>query len=270
MITSTSNGRIRHLAELMTRSRTRDDESVFVCEGIRMFEEAPVRSIKEVYIEDKVYDEMEESFLKTPSNRLGRAFSKVRELEGSGVSVEKVSDSVIKKLSDTKTPQGVIFVLEMIRHTYEDLGPGNILILENIQDPGNLGTMIRTAEGAGAGGVIMTKGTVDIYNPKTIRSTMGSMFRVPFIYTDDIGGIIDRLKKDGVKVYAASLEGRRYYDETDYEGRSAFLIGNEGNGLSEEICALADELIKIPMEGELESLNAAVSAAILIYNARKS
>ena len=268
MISSTSNGRIRHLGELTAKRKVRDEESLFVCEGFRMFEEAPDNLITEVYIEDKTYDEMEESFNKTPSNRLGRAFLKVRSLEDKGVTVEKVTDNVLKKISDTKTPQGMVFVLKMPHYDIEDLKGGNILILENIQDPGNLGTMLRTAEGAGAGGVLMSKGTVDIFNPKTIRSTMGSLFRVPFIYTDDLKGATECLKKDGVRVYAASLQGLKFYDEISYEGRSAFMIGNEGNGLSDDACEMADELIKIPMEGKLESLNAAVSAAILLYNAR--
>ena len=269
MISSTSNGRIRHLTELMARRKTRDEESLFVCEGFRMFEEAPDRLITEVYIEDKTYDEMEESFLKTPSNRLGRAFSKVRSLRDRGIPVEKVTDNVLKKISDTRTPQGMAFVAGMPRYGYDDLKDGNLLILENIRDPGNLGTMLRTAEGAGAGGVLMSTGTVDIFNPKTIRSTMGSLFRVPFIYEDDLLSAIGRLQKDGVRVYAASLEGSRLYDEVSYEGRCAFMIGNEGNGLSDEGCKAADERIRIPMEGQLESLNAAVSAAILLYNARR-
>lgn len=268
MISSTSNGRIRHLNELIAKRKVRDEESLFVCEGFRMFEEAPDNLITEVYIEDKTYDEMEESFKKTPSNRLGRAFLKVRTLEDNDVAVEKVTDNVLKKISETKTPQGLVFVLKMPHYGIEDLSGGNILILENIQDPGNLGTMLRTAEGAGVSGVLMSKGTVDIFNPKTIRSTMGSLFRVPFLYTDDLEGSIEHLKKDGVRIYAASLQGTKFYDEIAYEGRNAFMIGNEGNGLSDEAVMMADELIKIPMEGKLESLNAAVSAAILLYNAR--
>ncbi len=268
MISSTSNGRIRHLGELIAKRKVRDEESLFVCEGFRMFEEAPDNLITEVYIEEKTYDEMEESFKKTPSNRLGRAFCKVRSLEDGGVTVERVTDNVLKKISDTKTPQGMVFALKMPSHGIEDLTKGNILILENIQDPGNLGTMLRTAEGAGAGGILMSKGTVDLFNPKTIRSTMGSLFRVPFVYTEDLGGSIELLRKDGVRIYAASLKAQKFYDEISYEGRSAFMIGNEGNGLSDEAYRMADELIKIPMEGKLESLNAAVSAAILLYNAR--
>lgn len=116
-------------------------------------------------------------------------------------------------------------------------------------------------------GVIMTGGTVDIFNPKTIRSTMGSLYRVPFLYTGNIEETVMKLKAAGVKVYAAHLKGEKYYDEQDYEGVSAFLIGNEGNGLTDATAALADVYIRIPMAGKLESLNAAVAAAILMYRA---
>ena len=139
------------------------------------------------------------------------------------------------------------------------------LILEDIQDPGNLGTMIRTGEGAGVDGILMSKGTVDIYNPKTIRSTMGSLYRVPFLYTGDLTQTIGQLQKTGIRVYAAHLKGTKSYREPDYAEGAAFLIGNEGNGLKEETAALADEYIRIPMQGKLESLNAAVAAALLMY-----
>ena len=138
------------------------------------------------------------------------------------------------------------------------------VILEDIQDPGNLGTILRTGEGAGVSAVIMSRGCVDIYNPKTIRSTMGSIYRVPFMYTDDLPGTIDRIKAAGVSVYAAHLKGEKYYDEISYD-KAAFLIGNEGNGLKEETANLADTYIKIPMEGRVESLNAAIATSVLMY-----
>ena len=111
----------------------------------------------------------------------------------------------------------------------------------------------------------MSKGTVDIYNPKTIRSTMGSLYRVPFLYTGDLTQTIGQLQKTGIRVYAAHLKGTKSYREPDYAEGAAFLIGNEGNGLKEETAALADEYIRIPMQGKLESLNAAVAAALLMY-----
>ena len=142
-----------------------------------------------------------------------------------------------------------------------------LLILENLQDPGNLGTILRTAEGAGVTGVILSKGCVDLYNPKTIRSTMGSVYRVPTLYTEDLCQTVEVLKKHGICSYAAHLKGANFYDQENYQSGTAFLIGNEGNGLTEELTEKADTLIRIPMEGQLESLNAGVASAILMYEA---
>jgi TrmH family RNA methyltransferase len=137
--------------------------------------------------------------------------------------------------------------------------------LEDIRDPGNLGTMIRTAEGAGITGIIVSNATVDLYNPKVIRSTMGSIYRVPFYQAEDFYEILTEIKKHGVTIYAAHLSGIPYDTEGSFRKSCAFLIGNEANGLSQKASALADTLIKIPMAGKVESLNAAVAAAILMY-----
>ena len=129
--------------------------------------------------------------------------------------------------------------------------------------------MVRTGEGAGITGVIMNKTTVDLFNPKTIRSTMGSIYRVPFVITEDLMDTMQVLKEKGVSLYAAHLKGQHAYDEEEYTNACGFLIGNEGNGLSDEIADLADRYIKIPMEGEVESLNAAISAALLMYETNR-
>ena len=139
-----------------------------------------------------------------------------------------------------------------------------LLIIERLQDPGNLGTIIRTAEGAGVTGIILSADTVDIYNPKVIRSTMGSIFRMPIAVAEDLAATIDRVKTRGIPVYGAHLDGATFY-EKDFTGGCAFLIGNEGNGLSDEISAKADDLIRIPMCGQVESLNAAISTAVIAY-----
>lgn len=139
------------------------------------------------------------------------------------------------------------------------------LILEDIQDPGNLGTMIRTAEAAGIKAVIMSRNTADIFNPKVTRATMGSCFRVPFIYADNFADAVNSLKTNGIRVYGAYLRGGKNYREAEFGKRCAIMIGNEGNGLTDEAIALADERVFIPMEGKIESLNAAVAAAILMY-----
>ena len=141
--------------------------------------------------------------------------------------------------------------------------------LEDIQDPGNLGTIFRTAEAAGAAGIIMSSGTADIYNPKTIRSTMGSIYRMPFLYVKDFAPVLEQLGKRGIRTYAAHLQGSGEYTAQDYRKGCAFLIGNEGKGLTKELAQSADARIKISMSGEVESLNAAVSAAVLMFEAKR-
>jgi len=274
MITSKSNPKIKHLKDLLDNRRSRTKDGVFVVEGYKMFIEAPTDMIREIYIDADVYDKIKESHGEAPlsvtSDRVRtKTIEKIDECAKRSIYIEEVSHELMAKVSDTETPQGIIVVLNQHKYTLNNLLGANMLILENIQDPGNLGTMIRTAEGAGISGILMTKGCVDIYNPKTVRSTMGSLYRVPFMYTDDLGNDISVIKSKGVKVYAAHLHGECFYDEIEYSMDSAFLIGNEGNGLTDETASMADEYIKIPMEGKLESLNAAVSAAILMYNARK-
>lgn len=142
-----------------------------------------------------------------------------------------------------------------------------IMVLENLQDPGNLGTIVRTGEGAGVTGILLTEGSADIYNPKVTRSTMGSVFRVPFCYTADLAGDVEKLRARGVRFYAAHLRGTASYDQMDYSGPTGFLIGNESRGLSDSAAALADTYVRIPMCGKVESLNAAVASSILMYEA---
>jgi len=118
-------------------------------------------------------------------------------------------------------------------------------------------------------GIIMDRECVDIYNPKTIRSTMGSVYRMPFWYAENLENTVTDLKRQGIRTYAAHLEGKRDYDQEDYQRPCAFLIGNEGNGLDQEIASLADTYIKIPMKGQVESLNAAVAASLLVFEAAR-
>lgn len=288
MITSLSNSRIKHLVTLREKSRSRNKEGLFIAEGIRMFGEAPQEKLREVYYSEsfltllKQGNQAGRSGLTDDRDEGGRregALQKLLMCREQGVFVESVSDEVFQKITDTCTPQGILFVMEQFFYSLEEMvgqakdrqeAGGKMplfLILEDIQDPGNLGTMLRTAEGAGASGVILSRGCVDVYNPKTIRSTMGSLYRVPFVYQEDLKDAVCMVKAGGVTVYAAHLEGERYFDRIRYQGGSAFLIGNEGNGLRKETADLANQYIKIPMAGSLESLNAAVAAALLLYQA---
>lgn len=252
MITATSNKRIKWLVSLSEKARERKKEQVFLVEGTKMFEEADETYIREVYVSESY---IEKNGISKKLERIG---------------YETVSDEVFKKISDTKAPQGILCVMKQYQYTTESfLQKENpvFVLLEDIQDPGNLGTILRTGEGAGIDGVIMTRDTVDIYNPKTIRATMGSIYRMPFLYVDSLEDIIGKLKDAGVMVYAAHLDGEAYHDSFDFTKGTAFLIGNEGNGLKKETADLADSYLKIPMEGKVESLNAAIATSLLMYEA---
>lgn len=251
MLTSTANKQVKMIQKLQKSSKERKQRGLFVIEGIRMFREIPKEYLDKVYVTEQFYEKNRELF-------------KDREPD------DRIAESVFEKLSETQTPQGVLATVKMREYTLEEiLGTEEaplLLVLENLQDPGNLGTILRTAEGAGVSGILMSRDTVDIYNPKVVRSTMGALFRMPFLYTDDILASVKDLKARGITVYAAHLKGDGFY-EKNYRKGTAFLVGNEGNGLTDEITALADEKIKIPMMGKVESLNAAIAATLMAYEA---
>lgn len=255
MISSTDNQRIKNVSALIKKAKERKRQGLFVAEGTKMVLEAPDAWLQDIY--------MAESFVREEKNQQA-----IRLLADRGHSWETVSDSVYKGISDTRTPQGVLAVIRQPAYELQQLLLGDsplLLVVEDIQDPGNLGTMFRTGEGAGVTGIVMNRGTVDVFNPKTVRSTMGSIYRMPFYVTDDLGECAAQIKAAGVALYAAHLRGEILYDEMDYRGGCGFLIGNEGMGLREETAGLADGCIRIPMEGQVESLNAAVCASLLVY-----
>lgn len=253
MITSSSNPKMKWIQTLLKKSKNRKEEKLFIIEGIRLFQETPKELIKETYVAESAEKNLE-SQLK-------------------GMKYEVVSDNVFASICDTKTPQGVLAVVRQPQHMLQEiLATKNplILVLEDIQDPGNLGTMMRTAEGAGASGIIMTKGCVDIYNPKVVRSTMGSIYRMPFVYLENeeqFGEVFKQLKEKNITTYGAALMESKDYCQYSYDKGTAFLIGNEGNGLSAKALELCENYVKIPMCGQLESLNAAIAATILMYEA---
>ena len=254
MITSTSNKKIKELVAMVKKNSIGKKKNAYIIEGIRMFGELKPEEILEVFVSESFENE-NKSLLKNISPEY-----------------ETVSDRVFDSISDTKTPQGVLAVAKRKEYTLDSIlkeagRPMSLLILDSLQDPGNLGTLVRAGEGAGISGIIMSENTVDIYNPKVIRSTMGSIFRVPFIYVKDLKEVIDRL--NSISVYASSLEGAIEYDRPDYKKDTAFIIGNEAAGISKEILDITDKKIKIPMLGEVESLNAAVAGSILMYEAAR-
>lgn len=263
MITSMSNPQIKKVQQLLKKARTRREEGLFVAEGIKMFGEAPADRVQKVYAAAS-FAEKEEFHRILEEKGLDKHSDKV----------EIVDDKVFKSLSDTVTPQGVLCLISMKNWSLEEILEGVenplLMILEDLQDPGNLGTIIRTGEGAGITGVILSRTSVDVFNPKVIRSTMGSVYRVPVLYVDSIEKeVLSVLKTHEITTYAAHLKGKNNYDQEDYGKGTAFFIGNEGNGLTDSLTACADTLIKIPMEGQVESLNAAMASGILMYEAAR-
>ncbi|QFJ53879.1 TrmH family RNA methyltransferase [Pseudobutyrivibrio xylanivorans] len=265
MITSTQNNQIKNIIALNKKARERKAQRLFVVEGIRAVAEVPAELLHAVYYVEGFADSAE-----------GAAFVEDIKAKAPSIVIEEVAKSVFNSMSDTVTPQGVLALVKMQDFTLSDvLGegtgkPAHIVILESLQDPGNMGTIVRTAEGAGATGIIMNGTTVDIYSPKVVRSTMGSIFRMPHIVVADLGETIEQLKSQfGVSVYAAHLRGEKFHDSFDYTGPTAFMIGNEGNGLTDEIADHASSYLRIPMEGKLESLNASVAASILMYETHR-
>lgn len=278
---SAGNKKIKNLQAYQRSAKDRREAGIFIAEGIKMFREAPADWIKEVYMTPDALDKI------SGARENSSAGEGAKSITDTGLPMYLVESEVFKRISDTRTPQGVLTVLKRPEYTLDgiisgisghgkdvtaDRSSGRIpllLILENLQDPGNLGTILRVGEAAGVTGVIMSRGCVDIFNPKVIRSTMGSIYRMPFYIASDLAKTICELKKNGITTYAAHLKGANIYTDNDYRGATAFLIGNEGNGLTDEITALADRRVFIPMEGSVESLNAGISAAILSYEAHR-
>ena len=245
IIESQGNPNIKKVRALLDKHRARDREDAFIIEGIRMFNETPREILREVYVSESFHK-------KNPINGIEKLYI--------------VKDELFRRLSDVKTPQGILAVVERLHYGLEDILRGGLVImLEGLQDPGNLGTILRTGEAAGISGLIMDENTADIYSPKVVRSTMGSIFRVPFIRVDSAAGLVPRLKDKGYTICSASLEGSISLEKAHFKKDSVIVIGNEGSGISRQLTDLSDMAVRIPMEGKVESLNAAVSASILMY-----
>lgn len=258
MITSYANKGIKEVTQLVQKAKVRKEKGLFIAEGIKMFLEAPTETFEKIYLA--------ESFLRQMPDVCRE------KLDTLPLPYEVAADDIFRKMSDTKTPQGILCVLRQSHYRLKDMFAAKnplLVILEDIQDPGNLGTIFRAGEGAGITGVIMSENTVDIYNPKTIRSTMGSVYRMPFLYVSSLDEVVAELQKNQITVYAAHLKGAKDYDMCDYRTGAAFLIGNEANGLRDETSRRADFAVKIPMQGKVESLNAAVAASVLLFEAAR-
>ena len=275
IISSKDNKRIKYLRSLLEKGSARKKNRQFIVEGIKLVDEAlEYGKVCEIILSESLYEEIILGGLIKNALLADNGKNLIAYVNDDN-STTVVSDAVFKTVSETINPQGVVAVVTMpeyeilnegfLTQTYNKTGKIKLLILEDTADPGNLGTIMRTAEAAGVTGVIMGRGTVDIFNPKAVRSTMGSIFRLPFIYVEDVREAIRELKKYGISFYAAHLKGKQSYKDVKYSDKAGILIGNEARGLSPETAELADIYIIIPMQGKVESLNAAVAAALMMY-----
>lgn len=247
-IESKDNSFFKQVRKLKER-KYRTKENKYLIEGFRLVQEGFKAGIE---IEHVIIDEDSE-------NRL-------HEYLGEYIDCEKVycmKNNLFSQLTATENPQGVIAVAK-INDRRNELNGEFYLLCDKLQDPGNLGTIIRTAHAAGVTGIILTKGTVDIYNDKTIRSTMGSIFYTPIIHDNDLS-FTKELIQDGYSLVTTSLEESKNFFDEDLNGKIILAVGNEGNGISEDVFDLATKKVKIPMPGGAESLNVAVAASIILF-----
>lgn len=253
MISSETNAQIKEILKLQKSARERRKKQLFVAEGLKLVKEAADHGrLKQLYVS--------ESVMQKEDAQWQQFFEQYAS--------EVVSDSVFRAISETVTPQGVLGLVQIPVYEQESVlndERKSFLLLDDLRDPGNLGTIMRTAEGADMSGVILSRESVDLFNPKVVRSTMGAIFRVPFFYADDLTEIMTLLKAKGIPVYGTMMQGSVVYDEPDYRSGTAIVIGNEANGISEKVAKELSVRVRIPMAGSLESLNAAVAAAVLMY-----
>lgn len=246
MIASTQNEQIKQLKKLQ-KAKERKKKKQFLVEGFHLVEEAHQsgwkieRLIAETGVE--IPDQLEH------------------------LPILEVARHVLKHLSETETPQGLMACVRMEDKPFPESAE-KVLICDGIQDPGNLGTMIRTADAAGFDAVLCGSGTVDPYNGKALRSTQGSLFHIPVLAADLLEEI-PHLQERGFHIWAAALEESVSYDKAGKKDKLGIIVGNEGAGIRDDVKRLADTIVKIPIYGQAESLNVSVAAGILMYEAQK-
>ncbi|WIV11405.1 23S rRNA (guanosine(2251)-2'-O)-methyltransferase RlmB [Proteiniborus sp. MB09-C3] len=256
MITSSSNSIIKEVKSLY-RKKDRWMKKNFFVEGIRAVRECVDSNANIAYL---VYSDMLFSI-----NGGKELLDKISQ---ENYNINYISDKLFNEISDTEKPQGILAVVSYDLKKIDEIIKDKenfLILLDRVQDPGNMGTIIRTADAFGSNGIIVTEGCVDIFNPKTIRSTMGSIFHIPLLYYKSACEAIKDLKDRGITVITTSLDANEYCFDVDFKRNFALIIGNEASGVSNEIIADSDLLIKIPMPGEAESLNAAIASSVIMY-----
>lgn len=252
-IISPNNDIIKHIKHLAAQKSYRQKTNSFIIEGQRLvFDAIAAKAQAQLLLISSSFD----------TTQLQEVLDNLK--------IIRVPDKLFNTVSDTQTPQGILAVVMAKAYSLSDiLTVQNPLILfcDNVTDPGNLGTIIRTADAAGANGVILSKGCVELYNPKTIRSTMASVFNIPVIYAEDSVVMLRRLKEIGISIAVGELTAELSYNKVNMKKGLAITVGNEANGVSSSVIAEADIRLKIPMPGRAESLNVAAAASIMMYEA---
>lgn len=253
IITSKSNDQVKNIKKLYQK-KYRDENQEFIIEGIKILKEAIQENaiIKTVYIEESKFEEITKEI---PSIN--------------NLNIVLVSSQVLQEISDVKTPQGVIAIVGKQANYNISYDEEVSLILDDIQDPGNIGTIIRTADSLNMKQIIVSENTADIFSPKVVRSTMGAIFRVNVKYVNSLAETISDMKNHGKNVYVTDLNTDSSIYNVDYKN-SVIVIGNEANGVSKEVKESATKKIKIPMLGKTESLNAAVATSVILYEAYRT
>ncbi len=243
MLTSLKNPKVQSWRSLKDK-KGRADQHAFLVEGPRMVREAfmssiPVRAVllREGYQSDDPFPEGIPSYI--------------------------LPDHIFRAVCDTRTPQGIAAVLDL---RIREASGSRLLALDAVQDPGNVGTIIRTADASGFDGILFSPECADLFSPKVLRSTMGSIFRLGFSFPASLAGALEHLKKSGYSVLSSQLDGDPFYERVNVSSSFVLVIGNEGNGISDEVKAVATHRLCLPMRGKAESLNAAVAAGIMMYD----
>jgi len=247
-INSKQNKTIKWIKKLQQKSKFRRDEGLYIVEGYKQ-----IRELSKDRIHLIVFSKTED--LKVFSHLINE-------------SCFKVSREIFKEISREQTPQGIMALVYMNHHELRmaDIkSQGIYLALDSIQDPGNLGTMIRVCDAVGADGLILNSLTVDLYNPKVVNSSMGSLEHIKCFLVDDMVETLSMLRDKGVVTYGAYLDDSKFHYDYDYRKGTCFVIGNEGNGISDEVIKAVSHKVKIPMPGHSESLNAAIASSVLLY-----
>lgn len=251
-ITSVQNPLVKAAAELKQK-KYRLSRNLFLAEGLRTVEEAVGSNLIKSIFYTEISDE--------------RTHMVLEQAAAAGTELVCVSEGVFRKMSDTESPQGIIAVCRIPKFDFVSLLAvgAPLIVLDRVSDPGNVGTILRTADATGMGGLVLLEGSADIFAPKTVRASMGSTFHLPLITGMDANQAVSKMHDVGYKVLATSLKDSGDIYTVNFSGRVAVVVGNEANGVSEALLEQADEKIFIPMVGRAESLNVAVASGVIMY-----